>query len=80
MPVLDAPSRYVITFEKAETLAKEIMMHEIHGRKISDVEHAAIEEWSVWESDIEGKAAVAAASELGSERVSIARVDGNAAR
>ena len=55
-------------------------MHEIHGRKISDVEHAAIEEWSVWESDIEGKAAGAAASELGSERVSIARVDGNAAR
>ena len=47
---------------------------------ISDIEHVAIGNGAFGESDIEGKAARVAASELGSERVSIARVDGNAAR
>jgi hypothetical protein len=48
---------------------------------ISDIEHVAIEEMELLEEATQkAKPRRVAASEVGSERVSIARVDGNAAR
>ena len=47
---------------------------------MSDMEHVAMGNGAFGGSDIEGKAAMGSGERGGSERVSIARVGGNAAR